>query len=115
MALSGPVRGLLATEGTVMADQESIQHLEEVEKAVQHVVNLLTEADQALERCGTFIDSYNTAHHLNPARGTAIADSLKNIQSLISNYTNEHNKVVGQIAEAKDEAAQRNDDADPGY
>ena len=98
-----------------MADQQSIQHLEEVEKAVQHVVNLLTEADQNLERCGTFIDDYNSAHHLNPAKGSAIADSLKNIQSLIASYTNEHNKLIGQIAEAKAEAAQRTDDADPGY
>jgi len=110
---NGP--GLPADERTLMADQQSIQHLEEVEKGVQHVVNLLTEADQALERCGTFIDSYNTAHHLNPARGTAITDSLKNIQGLIANYTNEHNKLIGQVAEAKEEAAQRTDDSDPGY
>src|SRR5579864_8783168 len=93
-----------------MPDQPSIQALEEVEKGVQHVVNLLTEADQALERCTKFIDDYNNAHHLNPAKGHAIADALRNIQSLIANYTNVHNTVVAQIAEAKDEAAQRSDE-----
>jgi len=97
-----------------MPDQASTQALEEVDKSVQHVLDLLTQADQALERCTEYITMYNEAHHLNAARGHAISDALKGIQGLISRYTAEHNQFVAQIAEAKLEASQR-EAVDLGY
>lgn len=93
-----------------MPDQTSLQHLEDLDQKVSHLVKLLTEADQALEQSQAVIANYNQAHNNNPAHGTAISSSLTNIQGLISSYTNEHNQLVGMIKEAKDEANKRTDD-----
>lgn len=96
-----------------MADQQSIDFIESTEKELDHLLNLLTEADQALEQCLKSINDWSTAHNLNPPKAQPLEDALKSIQGVISGYTARRNEFAGQLREAKEEAAQRSDD--PGY
>jgi hypothetical protein len=91
-------------------DQESLKHLEDLEKVTGHIMELLTQAEQDLEQGRAAVDNYNNAHHLNSSHSAKIDEAMRDIQTILANFTNRHNEAVGQIKEAKLEAENRVED-----
>ena len=96
-----------------MPDQKSLDHLQELDGAVQRLLQHLNAAEQELQAADATISNYIAAHHQNEPTGHAIADSLKNISGLIQNYNDEHNKILGLIKAGQEEAQSRADDDNP--
>jgi hypothetical protein len=90
-----------------MADEMSLQALEEVEKHFQRVIDLLTQADQALREVKVANQAFGKAHHYNEAHGHNIEDALEKIENVIGQATPVHNEAVARIKEARAEAQQR--------
>ena len=96
-----------------MADQKSLEHLQEVEKAFTHYADLLKDADAALEQANAFADNYNAAHPDNSSKGPKLAEALKDVRDMLSKANTRIAELDGQIAEAKREAEQRDLDDSP--
>jgi hypothetical protein len=96
-----------------MADQKSLDHLQEVEKAYTHYAELLKQADAALEQANAFVDNYIAAHPENASKGPKLNEALKDVRDLLSKASTRINELDGQIAEAKRDAEQRELADDP--
>ena len=96
-----------------MADQKSLEHLQEVEKAQSHYAELLKQADTALEQANAFVDNYVAAHPGNSTKGPKLSEALKDVRDLLSKATARVNELDGEITEAKREAEQRELADDP--
>jgi hypothetical protein len=96
-----------------MADQKSLEHLQEVERAYAHYADLLKQADTALEQANAFVNNYIAAHPDNASKGPKLSEALKDVQELLSKTTTKINELDGQIAEAKRDAEQRQLADDP--
>jgi predicted nucleic acid-binding Zn-ribbon protein len=90
-----------------MADQNSLQHLQELDQYTTKVLNLLTEADQDLQQATAAVERFSAAHPDNATHGTKVSDAIRNIQSVIASWTNLHNQLVGEIREAQTTAENR--------
>ena len=66
-----------------MADQKSLDHLQEVEKAQVHYAELLKQADAALEQATAFVDNYVAAHPDNASKGPKLGEALKDVRELL--------------------------------
>lgn len=96
-----------------MADQKSLEHLQELEKAFTHYAGLLKDADAALEQANAFADNYVAAHPDNSSKGPKLAEALKDVRDMLSKANTRIAELDGQIAEAKREAEQREADDNP--
>jgi phage shock protein A len=96
-----------------MADQKSLEHLEEVEKAQVHYGELLKQADAALEQANAFVDNYVAAHPDNSSKGPKLGEALKDVRELLSKAQTRVEELDGQIAEAKRDAEQRDLEENP--
>jgi hypothetical protein len=96
-----------------MADQKSLEHLQEIEKAYAHYAELLKQADTALEQANAFVDNYLSAHPDNASKGPKLSEALKDVRELLSKTSTRINELDGQIAEAKRDAEQRQLADDP--
>lgn len=96
-----------------MAD-ESIQYLEEAERAGAHLIDLLNQADQALLQFKSALGSFREAHQLNNTPAAEIEQAINDVEQAIQHASAKHNDVVARLNEAKASAAQRPAD-DPGY
>ena len=67
-----------------MADQKSLEHLQELEKAHVHYAELLKQADTALEQANAFVDNYVAAHPDNSSKGPKLGEALKDVRELLS-------------------------------
>jgi chromosome segregation ATPase len=93
---------------------ESQQYLQDAEKFTSHLMDLLTQADQDLQQLKTAIQSFHDAHNENQPHGTRIADAITDIENVLTQATNKHNEIVGQLKEAQAHA-QDHAASDPGY
>ena len=91
-----------------------MQALEEANEAGAHIVQLLTQADQALLQFKVALSAFREAHHLNDTPAAQIEEALKDVESALAHATEKHNEVVAQLNEAKGHVAQLPSD-DPGY
>jgi phage shock protein A len=96
-----------------MADQKSLEHLQEVEKAYAHYAELLKQADTALEQANAFVADYVAAHPGNASKGPKLSEALTDVRELLAKTTTKINELDGQIAEAKRDAEQRDLADDP--
>ncbi len=96
-----------------MADQKSLEHLQEVETAYSHYAELLKQADTALEQANAFVNNYVAAHPDNSSKGPKLSEALKDVRDLLSKTTTKISELDGEIAEAKREAEQRQLADDP--
>lgn len=96
-----------------MADEPSLEELEKMEKHYQRYIDLLNQADRALQEFRVARGDFVKAHHANAPKGTSIEDAITKIEKVLTEATNIHNEVIGHINEAKAEASQRT--VDPGY
>lgn len=92
-----------------MADQMSLQTLEEIEKHFSRILDLLTHADQALREVRASNDKFGKAHHLNEPHGHNIADAIAKIENVMAQANEVHNEAVARINEARQEAQGRED------
>lgn len=90
-----------------MADQKSLEHLQDVEKAFSHYADLLKQADAALEQANAFADNYIAAHPDNSSKGPKLTEALKDVRDMLSKANTRIAELDGQIAEAKRDADQR--------
>lgn len=93
---------------------ESIQYLEEAERAGAHLIDLLNQADQALLQFKTSLGSFREAHHLNNAPAAEIEQAINDVEQAIQHASVKHNDVVAKLNEAKASVAQH-PAGDPGY
>jgi ABC-type transporter Mla subunit MlaD len=96
-----------------MADQKSLDQLQDLEKAWAHYSDLLKQADTALEQANAFVDSYTSAHPENGHKGPKLTEALKDVRELVGKASGIVAQLDGQIAEAKREAEQRELADDP--
>lgn len=88
-----------------MAD--SVQYLEEAEKESQHLTDLLTQADQSMERYLASMNSFTEAHNKPESSTVAtIKQALTEVQGVLKSITDRHNQVVSQLQEAKTQAGE---------
>ena len=97
-----------------MADEMSLQALEEVEKHFQRLIDLLTQADQALREVRVANETFGKAHHYNGSHGHNIEDAIAKIENVIGQAVPVHNEAVARINEARQEAQQREEAAGEG-
>lgn len=96
-----------------MADQKSLEHLQEIEKVYTHYAELLKQADTALEQANAFVDNYMSTHPGNASKGPKLAEALSDVREMLSKANLKISELDGQIAEAKREAEQRDLEDDP--
>jgi len=93
---------------------ESIQFLEEAERAGGHLIDLLNQADQALLQFKVSLGAFREAHELNNPPAAEIEQALSDVEQAIQHASAKHNEVVAKLNEAKAAVAERPED-DPGY
>jgi len=96
-----------------MADQKSLEHLQELEKAHVHYAELLKQADTALEQANAFVDNYVAAHPDNSSKGPKLGEALKDVRELLSKARTRIDELDGEITEAKRDAEQRDLEENP--
>ncbi|HET6916999.1 MAG TPA: hypothetical protein VFH56_12985 [Acidimicrobiales bacterium] len=96
-----------------MTDQNSLQALEELERSSGRIVGLLNQLDQEMNQVDTLITNFNGAHAANEHHSVHIAAALRELHTTLNAVTEMHNRYVGQIQAARDEAANRPDDDNP--
>ncbi len=96
-----------------MADQKSLDHLQEVETAYSHYAELLKQADTALEQANAFVNNYVAAHPDNATKGPKLSEALKDVRDLLGKASTRINELDGEITEAKRDAEQRQLADDP--
>jgi ABC-type transporter Mla subunit MlaD len=94
-----------------MPHQPSVEALEEIEKHFQRLIDLLNQADQALQEVRSSNAAFERAHHMNAHKGDNIEEAITKIESVLAQANNLHNEGVGRLHEAKAEVAQRQDEA----
>jgi hypothetical protein len=92
-----------------MADEESVQALEKMEQHFQKLMDLLNQADQAMQEVRLSNDAFEKAHHLNKHKSTTIEDAITKIEAVLDTVTHIHNEAVAHVREAREEADQRDD------
>jgi hypothetical protein len=105
--------GCPAVPSRRLADQKSLENLQEIEKAYTHYADLLKQADAALEQANAFVDNYVAAHPDNASKGPKLSEAVKDVRELLSKASIKVNELDGQIAEAKRDAEQRQLADDP--
>jgi hypothetical protein len=84
-----------------MADDISLQDLEDFEKLLQQKTDLLRQADQVLKQELEAVSNFNTKHPHLAEHGHAIADAVKNVETILNSAIHDHNTVVNMVREAK--------------
>ena len=95
-----------------MADEESLQALEKMEHHFQRLMDLLNQADQAMQEVRLSNDAFEKAHQMNKHKGTDIEDAITKIEKVLGTVTNIHNEAVAHVRQAREEADQRNPEDD---
>ena len=86
-------------------DEAALQKLEEIERTTSNFLDLIKQADQALEQANALCDNYKSAHP-NYHKADEFVQALHDIRELVSRFTEKDSTLRGQIAEAKTEAEQ---------
>jgi gamma-glutamyl-gamma-aminobutyrate hydrolase PuuD len=97
-----------------MADQMSVEVLETMERHFQRLIDLLNQADQALQEVRVSNDVFEKAHQMNVHKGRSIEEAISDIEKVLAQANNIHNEAVARVREAKEEAAQREDETAEG-
>lgn len=93
---------------------ESIQYLEEADRAGSHLIDLLNQADQSLLQFKISLGSFREAHQLNNTPAAEIEQAITDVEQAIQHAVAKHNEVIAKLNEAKAAVAARPAD-DPGY
>jgi uncharacterized protein YegL len=93
-----------------MPDQVSVEAIEAMERHFQRLIDLLNQADQALQEVKVSNDTFEKAHHLNAHKSRNIEEAITSIETVLSQANTIHNEAVARVREAKEEAAQREDE-----
>ena len=96
-----------------MADQKSLDQLQDLEQAYSHYADLLKQADTALEQANVFVDKYTSAHPENGHKGPKLSEALKDVRELLGKASGKIAELDAEIAEAKRDAEQRELEDDP--
>jgi hypothetical protein len=94
-----------------MADDVSLQELEDFEKLLQHKIDLLNQADQILKQEQEAISNFATNHPHFSTYGHAIKDAVSDVESVLTDTILKHNAVVAKVQEAKTAAQQYEPDS----
>lgn len=93
---------------------DSIQFLEEAERAGAHLIELLNQADQSLVQFRNSLSAFRQAHQMNDTPAAEIEQAIKEVEGAIQHASAKHNDVVARLNEARSTVANRPQD-DPGY
>ncbi|HET6915618.1 MAG TPA: hypothetical protein VFH56_05960 [Acidimicrobiales bacterium] len=93
---------------------DSIQFLEEADRAGAHLLELLNQADQSLIQFRSSLSAFRQAHQLNDTPAADIEQAIKEVEGAIQHAAAKHNDVVARLNEARSTVANRPQD-DPGY
>ena len=93
---------------------DSIQFLEEAERAGAHLIELLNQADQSLVQFRNSLSAFRQAHQLNDTPAAEIEQAIKEVEGAIQHASAKHNDVVARLNEARSTVTNRPQD-DPGY
>ena len=90
-----------------MPDQPSLDVLQEIEAAVQRLIQLENQAEQDLQQAKALIERLVAAHPDNVGRGHSdrLGQAIQLLEQSIHNNNDIHNQLVGEINNAR-EAAQ---------
>jgi prefoldin subunit 5 len=84
----------------------ALSDLEAVDQSIQQVTALLTQADQCIEQSLQAAADFMTAHGEHVPTAPLLHQALTDVQTNIHSLTDQHNRLVGQIAQARTEAQQ---------
>jgi hypothetical protein len=84
----------------------AVDDLESVDSVIQQVLGLFTQADQAIEQALQSIADFSAAHGQEVPTAPLVHQALTDIQTNLHSLGDQHNRLVGQIAQAKVEAQQ---------
>ena len=90
-----------------MADEESVQALEKMEHHFQQLVDLLNQADQAMQEVKLSNDAFGKAHHLNEHKSHDIEQAITEIETALAQANNIHNEAIAHLRRAREEADER--------
>ena len=93
---------------------DSIQFLEEADRAGAHLIELLNQADQSLIQFRASLSAFRQAHQLNDTPAADIEQAIKEVEGAIQHASAMHNDVIARLNEARSAVANRPQD-DPGY
>ncbi|HET7523608.1 MAG TPA: hypothetical protein VFJ79_05625 [Acidimicrobiales bacterium] len=93
---------------------DSIQFLEEADRAGAHLIELLNQADQSLIQFRTALSAFRQAHELNDTPAADIEQAIKDVEGAIQHASAKHNDVIARLNEARSAVGNRPQD-DPGY
>jgi hypothetical protein len=94
-----------------MADELSLQDLEEFEKLLEHKLSLLNQADQLLKQEQEAVTNFGAKHPQFSTYGHSIADAISDVELVITDAVQKHNTVVAKVQEAKAAAQQYEPDS----
>jgi phage shock protein A len=84
----------------------AIDDLEQLDRTIQQVTGLLSQADQAVEQALQAASGFYASHGANVPSSPLLHQALTDIQTNLHSLTDQHNQLVGQIAQARTEAQQ---------
>jgi hypothetical protein len=84
-----------------MADDVSLKELEDLEKLLQHKIDLLNQADQLLKQEIEAVTNFGANHPHFSTYGTSIADAINGVELVLTDAIQKHNTVVAKVQEAK--------------
>ncbi len=95
-----------------MVHQPSVDAIAKMEQHFQKLIELLNEADQAMQQVKLSNDEFEQAHEMNHHKGRDIDDAIASIENVLAQATTVHNVAVAHLREARGDAEQRTDDPD---
>jgi len=84
----------------------ALEDLESVDRTIQQIIGLFTQADQLLEQALQAAADFSTSHGQNVPAAPLVHQALTDIQTNLHTLSDQHNHLAGQIAQARSEAQQ---------
>jgi hypothetical protein len=84
----------------------ALEDLENVDREVQQVIGLFTQADQAIEQALQSANDFATTHGQQVPTAPLVHQALTDIQTNLHSLSDQHNRLAAQIAQARSEAQQ---------
>lgn len=84
----------------------ALEDLESIDREMQQLIGLFTQADQAIERALQSVADFSTAHGQDVPTAPLVHQALSDVQSNLHSLGDQHNRLVAQIAQARSEAQQ---------